>query len=230
VCAVHLCYHKGMEGALPDNSAAPDPRATRLRADAALNRARILAAAATAFAELGPDASMAEIARRADVGMATLFRRFPTKDALLRAVFAESIAACEADLAAALVAPHPWDAFQSVVEGFCAVQVHARGLASAIVATFLEGTGFAQERLMVERNIVRIIARAQASGDLRSDIDYADFLLLLKANVGVIALSGDRAAASSRRLVATTLRAFRADHAPQQLHPHSRPPDTGNDP
>lgn len=213
--AVHLWYHSGMDGALPDNSAITAPRAARLRADAALNRARILAAATTTFAERGMDASMAEIARRAQVGIATLFRRFPTKEALLRAVFAESIAACEADLAAALADPRPWHAFRSVVEGFCETQVRARGLASEIVATFLEGTGFAEERLLVERHVVRIIARAQASGDLRSDIAYADFLLLLKANAGVIALSGDEAGAVSRRLVAAMLRAFRADPVPE---------------
>jgi len=205
-----------MNGSVPDLPAATDPRNARLRADAAMNRARILAAAAAAFAELGMSASMAEIARRAQVGMATLFRRFPTKEALLRAVFAGSIAACEADLAAALADPHPWHAFQTVVEGFCATQVRAQGLASEIVATFLEGTGFEEERLMVERNLVRIIERARASGDLRGDIGYADFLLVLKANAGVIALSGAGAEAASRRLVATMLRAFRDDRAPQR--------------
>lgn len=203
----------------PDQVDAPDPRTPRLRADAALNRARILAAAGAAFAESGLSTSMAEIARRADVGLATLFRRFPTKEALLRAVFADSIAACEADLADALADPHPWHAFQTVVEGFCAVQVRARGLASEIVATFLEGTGFAEERRLVERSLAQIIARARASGDLRDDVDYADLLLLLKANAGVIALSGARAEAESLRLVATTLRAFRSDHDPERPHP-----------
>jgi len=193
-----------------------DAHGTRLRADAEQNRARILAAAAGAFAELGVDASMAEIARRANVGMATLFRRFATKEALLRAVFADSIVACEADLAAALADPDPWHAFQTTIEGFCGVQIRARGLASEIIATFLEGTGFAEERQLVERQIARIIARAQASGDLRSEIDYADFILVLKANSGVIALSGEGAGEASQRLVATFLRAFRADHAHAQ--------------
>jgi AcrR family transcriptional regulator len=189
--------------------------ATRLRADAEQNRARILAAAAAAFGELGVEASMAEIARRANVGMATLFRRFPTKEALLRAVFADSIIACEADLASALADPDPWRAFQTTIEGFCEVQVRARGLAAEIITTFLDGTGFAEERQLVERQIVRLIARAQASGNLRNEVGYADFLLILKANAGVIALSGERAEEESRRLVATFLRAFRANHTPR---------------
>ncbi len=203
-----------MSAAPPDRSGTADPRIAHLRADAALNRARILDAAGAAFAEFGVNASMAEIARRADVGMATLFRRFATKEILLREVFADSIAACEADLEAALTDPEPWHAFRSVIEGFCETQVRARGLASEIVATFLEGTGFDEERLMVEWNLGRLIARAQASGDLRDDVGYADFMIVLKANAGVIAMSGAMAEEASRRLVAMMLRAFRDDRAP----------------
>jgi len=219
-----------MDESTLDQSEATDPRVTRLRADAAMNRVRILEAAADAFAELGMSASMAEIARRANVGMATLFRRFASKEALLRAVFAESIAVCEADLASAFADSDPWHAFQSVIVGFCETQVKARGLASELIATFLEGTGFERERLMVEQNLVRIIERAQVSGDLRSDIGYADILLVLKANAGVIALSGDRAEASSQRLVAILLRSFRDDHAPQRSQSeHPLRSDTEND-
>ena len=58
-----------------------------LRADAARNRARVLDAARTAFAEAGLDVGVEEIARRAGVGKGTLYRRFPTKEALVRAIF-----------------------------------------------------------------------------------------------------------------------------------------------
>ena len=80
------------------------------------------------FAERGPDASMAEIARRAEVGMATLFRRFPSKDALLREVFEDTIAACDEGLRAAAADPDPWSAFAAAVEGLCQAQARARGL------------------------------------------------------------------------------------------------------
>ena len=58
-----------------------------LRADAARNRTRVLDAARTAFAEAGLDVGVEEIARRAGVGKGTLYRRFPTKEALVRAIF-----------------------------------------------------------------------------------------------------------------------------------------------
>src|ERR1700742_4682181 len=86
---------------MPGEPVAP-PRA--LRADAARNRARVLDAARAAFAEGGIEVGVEEIARRAGVGKGTLYRRFPTKEALVRAIFddileeIEQISARAADL------------------------------------------------------------------------------------------------------------------------------------
>lgn len=167
-------------------------------------------AAVEAFAELGPEASMAEIAERADVGMATLFRRFPAKEALLREVFADTIAACDEGLRAAASHPDPWSAFAAAIEGICQAQAQARGLASEIISSFLEGDGFQTERDMVEGNLTRLLERATASGALREGVGYPDVLIMLKANAGVIAMSGEGAGAASRRFVATMLQGFRA--------------------
>ena len=91
-----------------------------LRADAQRNHDRIVAAAYAAFAESGLDTSVEEIARRAGVGSATLYRRFPNKDLLLRAIVDARLAELEPRIAAAVAAEDPWEgllaAFQAVLD------------------------------------------------------------------------------------------------------------------
>src|SRR5262249_41876712 len=82
-----------------------------LRADAARNRARILEAAREAFAESGLDVGVEEIARRAGVGKGTLYRRFPTKEALVRAIFEDMLAELERLVDEVAAIPDAGDAF-----------------------------------------------------------------------------------------------------------------------
>src|SRR3954462_10863411 len=100
-----------MRRAVP--SAPARPAKPALRSDAQRNRDRIVAATRAAFQERGLDVGVDEIARRAGVGMGTLYRHFPTKDALIDAIvdarFAELITAAEA----ALEAPDAWDGFDA---------------------------------------------------------------------------------------------------------------------
>ncbi|MDG6107121.1 TetR/AcrR family transcriptional regulator [Dactylosporangium aurantiacum] len=94
-----------------------------LRADASDDRARILAVARAAFAADGPDVSMREIARRAEVGVSTVYRRFPTKEALLAEAFAEPLALCSAVVEEGLATADPWQGLSLVIEQL--MQVHA---------------------------------------------------------------------------------------------------------
>src|SRR5690242_2170061 len=87
-----------------------------LRSDARDNRERILAIARLAFATEGLDVPIREIARRAQVGVATVYRRFPTKEALLAEAFAEQMAVCSAVVEEGLAAADPWRGFCLVVE------------------------------------------------------------------------------------------------------------------
>ena len=87
-----------------------------LRADAERNRLRIVDAAREVFAGQGLDAPMSEVARRANVGIATLYRRFPTREDLITSVFAEKMAAYAAAMDDALADPDPWHAFCAYVE------------------------------------------------------------------------------------------------------------------
>jgi AcrR family transcriptional regulator len=82
-----------------------------LRADARRNREKVLAAARAVFAEQGVDAQMDDVARRADVGVGTVYRHFPTKDALLGALADELFATLAAHARAMLELDDPWEAF-----------------------------------------------------------------------------------------------------------------------
>src|SRR5919198_3903658 len=103
-----------------------------LRADAARNRLRILAAAADVFAERGLDASTAEIARRAGVGEATLFRRFPSKHDLVVAILAERIDDVIATAEECLEEPEPWRAVERFFEAMVEQQVDDQGAFDAV--------------------------------------------------------------------------------------------------
>src|SRR6185437_11714807 len=105
---------------------------TALRSDAQRNRDRILAAARVIFAEHGLDAPMNEIARKAGVGIATLFRRFPTRDDLVAAVFADRMTAYAAAIDVALQDPDPWHGFCEYVRTICAMQASDRGFTDVL--------------------------------------------------------------------------------------------------
>ena len=109
-----------------------------LRSDAERNRRLVLEAAAQAFAEEGFDVGMAEIARRAGVGNATVFRRFPSKDALYEAIVDEKIAELCAAAAVAGGAPDPWDALVRYLETTAELQARDRGFFQATEQHLLE--------------------------------------------------------------------------------------------
>jgi AcrR family transcriptional regulator len=190
-----------------------------LRTDAAANRARILQVARDAFATEGLDVSMTEIARRADLGVATLYRRFPTKEDLVAEAFAGEMGECADLLDTALTDPDPWRAFCRVVEQVCAMQAGNRGFSMALLNAFPEGTEVAALRERTERSLAELVRRAQAAGALRHDFDPADLPLVFVANSGLRAAAPEVAPDASRRLVAYLLQAFRAETA----HPLPRP-------
>jgi AcrR family transcriptional regulator len=196
-----------------------------LRADALHNRNRILDVARQAFTTRGIDVPMATIARRAGIGVATLYRRFPTRESLILEVFADQFAACASIVDDALVDPDPWRGFRGFVERVCAMQVADRGLTEAFLGAFPSAVDHRPVRSRAEASFALLIQRAKDSGSLRGDFDRADLVLLLMANNGVIAASGAAAPAASRRFVAYLLQSFHADHAralpppvPLELH------------
>lgn len=193
--------------------AQPSQELTALRADARHNRERILKAARETYAADGIDAPITTIARRAGVGVATLYRRFPTRASLVTEAFTEQLAHCVAVLDEALADPDPWRGFCSVVEKVCLMQAADRGFTDAFLTQFPDETAFDQQRSHAERGLAELVRRAKDAGQLRADFDHTDVTLVLLANGGVIARSRQGSPAATRRLVGYLLQSFRADGA-----------------
>jgi len=187
-----------------------------LRSDARDNRDRILQVARAAFAQEGIGVSMREVARRADVGPATLYRRFPTKEALVTEAFAEQMATCRRIVEGGLHDPDPWHGLSTVIEEVCVMHAVDRGFTAAFVTAFPKAADFAQERTHALRCLGELIQHAKDSGSLRRDFVLDDLIMLIMANSGIRATSRKAAVAASRRFVALQLRsiAARPDGAP----------------
>lgn len=147
-----------------------------LRADAQRNLGRVLDAAAEVFAEQGPDASVDEIARRAGVGHATVFRRFPTKDALIAAVAEQRISELHALADEALEAADAGEAFTEFVWRVAELGARDRGLHDCLLRCAESPTA-----LELQYAAARVVERAQRARYLRSDIDASDVSELVRA-------------------------------------------------
>jgi AcrR family transcriptional regulator len=190
-----------------------EPERPALRADAERNRERVIAAAREVFAEQGLDCSTNEIARRAGVGVATLFRRFPTREHLVAATFAGKMQAYADAIDAALADPDPWHGFCGYIERVCEMQADDRGFADVLTLTFPTAKAFEGERDRSARALGELIDRAKADGRLRSDFVHQDVPLVLMANAGIVTATRDAAPDAWRRFVAYLLQAFAADAA-----------------
>ncbi len=182
------------------------PRA--LRADATRNRAAILSAAREAFAELGLQAPLEEIARRADVGIATLYRRFPTRERLVAAALVEKISLYADAARLALAEPDPWDGFAGLVRRICELQASDRGLSDLLSMTLPASEDVEILRSQASAHVAELIDRAKAAGRLRPDFAAEDLLLLLVANAAVARITRADAPEAWRRFLALILDAF----------------------
>ncbi|WP_181019986.1 TetR/AcrR family transcriptional regulator [Nonomuraea typhae] len=197
-----------------------------LRSDARDNRERILAAARTAFAEQGLDVAMREIARRAEVGPATLYRHFPTKEAPVTDVFTEQMTVCVTIVEEGLADPDPWRGFCQMIERMCAQQARDQGFTAAFVSAFPRATDFAAGRERTLGKIAELARRAKAEGGLRPDFVLDDLIMVLMANGGIRTTSPAAAVAASRRFAALLIQGLRAEPPVLPLPPAVRLPLT----
>jgi AcrR family transcriptional regulator len=152
-------------------------RAGGLRADAERNRQQLLEAAKLSFAERGPDASLEEIARQAGVGIGTLYRHFPNRDALLADVYRHALKQL-ADAAPTLAAKEPpLEALRSWMRLFVDYVATKKVIAPAL-QRMAGGTSelYAGTMDQITGAMNLLVSRAVASGDIRLDIDPFDVL------------------------------------------------------
>lgn len=162
-------------------------------ADARRNRRRLVETARLVFAERGLDAPLDEIARRADVGNATLYRHFPDRRELVAAVFVDAMQEIVDATVRSLEQPDPWVAFTDHLTFLCRLQATDRALANLLTATVSGVPELERLRVRSLQGVTRLIDRARASGDLRGDFRHEDVVLILMANAGPI----DRTAATA---------------------------------
>jgi AcrR family transcriptional regulator len=184
-----------------------------LRADAARNRDAILESARNAFAESGTKAPLEEIARRAEVGIATLYRRFPTREDLVAAAFEPRLHAYQAAVEAAAAEPDPWEGFSGFVRAVCRMQAEDSGFADVLSLTFPTTAKLDRQLRVATAGVNDVVERAKSAGDLRVDFVLEDLVLLLMANAGVVNATRRHAPLAWERFAAYMLDAFSAPGA-----------------
>jgi AcrR family transcriptional regulator len=186
----------------------PAPR--RPRSDAQRNRRRILEVAKRAFTRHGADASLDDIAKQADVGPGTLYRHFPTRDALLEGVYqneVEKLAAAADRFAAAM---SPMEALRSWMLLFVDY-IAAKHIIAPALNTVVGGPSRLYEgsRALIQGAMNELVKRAKKSGHLRKDLEASD---LLRALIGVSHMGSDPDwQQSARRLVDILIAGSRRD-------------------
>jgi AcrR family transcriptional regulator len=179
------------------------------RADAVRNRARVVAAAAEVFAERGVEASVPDVAARAGVGKATVYRSFPTKEHLIAAVVIERLEDFERRTRARLDEPDAWAALAAVLaEGadkHCGDRAISAGISAGIELPELNAA-----RASLWRAVELLMARAKAQGTMRADARPDDLRVLWGGAARMLAGDGITDAAEWRRYAALVLDALRA--------------------
>jgi AcrR family transcriptional regulator len=169
-----------------------------MRADARRNRERLLAAATAAFGEHGADAPLEDIAKRAGVGIGTLYRHFPTREVLQEAVFrsqVDGVCTRGRDLADG---PAPADALNTWLHALVSYLATKRGLSKALIERLGRDSELISSCSQVMRETAAgLLERAQQAGTVRSDISAMDVMRLVHG----IAVATEHAPEETDRLI-----------------------------
>jgi AcrR family transcriptional regulator len=156
------------------------PTVRPLRADAQRNRDRLLDVAVRAFSQDGPDVTLEAIAREAGVGIGTLYRHFPTREALVEAAYRTELARL-CDAAADLLGVKPPDeALRAWMDRFVDYMTTKRGMAEALRAVIASGGNpYAQSRDRLLTTLTSLLGAGTAARTVRADVEPADVLASL---------------------------------------------------
>jgi AcrR family transcriptional regulator len=188
----------------------PGPR----RRDAQANLARIVAAAADVFARHGVTATLADVAKEAGVGVATVYRTFPTKDDLIHEVYEPYFERSEQQARAASEAADPWEAIAGFLEKSVTTLARDRGFRELLSGSYSETLGWSRPRTphrlakLVEDShnrtgayLERLVARARDEGLVRDDLVAGDLLLFSMAVQTSVDFGGPRHPRLYRRMI-----------------------------
>jgi AcrR family transcriptional regulator len=151
-----------------------------LRADAQRNRERLLEVAARVFSQAGPDVTLEAIAKEAGVGIGTLYRHFPTREALVDAAYRNELTRLCDSVDDLLVELSPDKALRAWMDHFVDYMTTKRGMGDALRALIASGGDpFSQSRVRLTTAVSTLLEAGSSSGVLRSDVQADDVLLSL---------------------------------------------------
>ncbi|WP_018499854.1 TetR/AcrR family transcriptional regulator [Parafrankia discariae] len=170
----------------PADPAGPVAAERPLRRDAERNRRRILAAARELFAERGLETTLDDIARHAELGIGTVYRRFPSREHLVEALFEEKIDHMVTRAEGAAAQADSWTALVDFLIFTIEALATDRGLYEIMVSSTYGRDRIAASRERLGPVVGQLVARAQADGHLRADIEMTD-IALIQMMIGAVA-------------------------------------------
>jgi AcrR family transcriptional regulator len=199
--------------AAPAGPEQPGEAERPMRADARRNYERLLTAGRAVLAERGSEASMEEIARRADVGVGTLYRHFPRRIDLVEAVYREDVDGLVELARTVNEDADPWQALVEWLIGFVKYGQSKRVFLTELHEAFEKNPDLAlSSREKIGAAVSSVLRRAQQAGVARTDIDQADLMQL----VGGMCMARNASLAQNERLLRLVLDGIRTGSEPAQ--------------
>lgn len=184
-----------------------------LRRDAERNRQRILAAASEVFAERGMAATLDDVAHRAGLGVGTVYRRFPNKQSLAAALFAQRMDEVTELADGALARQDSWRGLCDLLEGLCELFARDRGLRDIMISSGPDAGRLQARKAQLEPTVRAVVQRAKQDGGLRPDIVAEDVPLIAIMINAVAEYAGTVRPAAWRRYLAVLLDGLDARHS-----------------